>query len=101
MVPFFLLVVIISASLSYRAIERRRRQDAAMTYWQDMGKKYHELIDDPFMSSEKWREWLPIFEDADRRFEEAYPHVKDFFRYGDVVRAEIDDLPCQEVGSLS
>lgn len=83
----------------YRAKKVGRRELAATFYYCDMGDLYRELLDDPFMSSEKWKEWLPLFEDADRRFAEAHPYVKDFFRYAEAVKQEIDDLPLQEVGS--
>ena len=32
----------------------------------DMSSKLRELLDDPAMTAEKWKEWLPIFESADR-----------------------------------
>jgi len=97
---FLAAVIIVSSFLLYVKKRLDDRADAATTYWCDMGSKYHELIDDPWMSSEKWKEWLPLFEDADRRYAETHPYIKGFYRYAEAVRREIDDLPCKEVGSL-
>lgn len=97
-IPFIAVVIGIVIFL-YKAEKGGKRELAAMIYYCDMGSLYHELIDDPFMSSEKWKKWLPLFEDADRRFAETHPYVKDFFRYAEAVREEIDDLPLQKVGS--
>ncbi len=83
----------------YKSEQGNRRALAATYYYCDMGKLFLDLIDDPSMSSEKWREWLPLFEDADCHFAETHPYVTDFFRYAEAVRREIDDLPLQEVGS--
>lgn len=40
----------------------------AMICWFDMLSKIGELVKDPAMSSEKWKEWLPICEYTDERF---------------------------------
>jgi hypothetical protein len=94
-----IIVVAIAMVVFLRRAERKGAQElGAMFYYCDMEDLYHELVNDPFMSSEKWKEWLPLFEDADRRFAEAHPYAKDFFRYADAVRREIDDLPLQTVG---
>lgn len=100
-----LVVAMVMAGLLYRVKklgEREKvgeRELAATLYWCDMGDLFRELRDDPFMTSAKWRGWLPLFEDADRRFAETHPHVKDFFRYSEAVKREIADVPFEEIGS--
>lgn len=82
-----------------RAAKVVERALAATYYYCDMGKLFLDLSDDPFMTSAKWREWLPLFEDADRHYAETHPYLGDFFRYAEAVKREIDDLPLQKVGS--
>ncbi len=94
-----LIVAIFVVGFLYRTKKAGERELAATFYWCDMGDKFHELRDDPFMTSAKWREWLPLFEDADRRFGETHPYVRDYFRYSEAVKREITDLPFQEIGS--
>ncbi len=92
------LAVLLGVLICLRTTEKENERTLAATfYYCDMGDRFHEMIDDPFMSSEKWKEWLPLFEDADRRFGEAHPYIKDYFHYAEAVRQEIDDLPLQEV----
>lgn len=40
-----------------------------------MYDKYRELLEDPLMSYLKWKEWLPIFEAADKRCESLDPQM--------------------------
>lgn len=42
----------------------------------DMFNKYVELCDDSLMTDNKWKEWLPIFEEADRIFARDCPDMK-------------------------
>jgi hypothetical protein len=81
------------------ALEEKERALLATYYYCDMGKLFLELMDDPFMTSAKWKELLPIFEDVDRHFAETHLDNKNFFRYAEAVRREIADLPMQEIGS--
>lgn len=82
----------------------KRRTDRALWalhYWLDMGKLFGELREDPFMTTAKWKEWLPLFEDADRIYEKFHPDPKRFLHYSELVQREIAyDFPEeQEVGS--
>jgi hypothetical protein len=62
-------VIVVLAVLVFLLLagnERRlRRWMKAYDLHQDMLSKFKELIDDPFMSETKLKEWLPIFEHAD------------------------------------
>jgi hypothetical protein len=82
-----------------RAQKAGNRALEATEYRCLMGKLFNQLRDDPFMSSEKWREWLPLFRDADDRFTETHLYIKEFGRYAELVEKEIDDLPFQTIGS--
>ena len=33
-----------------------------------MVRKFFELVEDPLMTSRKWKEWLPIFEEMDQYY---------------------------------
>lgn len=96
-------IVAMKGILCVRRLQRSVKANecalAATYYHCDMGKLFLELIDDPFMTSAKWREWLPLFEDADRCYAETHPYLKNFFHYAEAVRREITDLPLQEIGS--
>ncbi len=78
---------------------KTEREMAAMHYWCNTGDIFHELRDDPFMTTEKWRLLLPLFDVADCRFAETHPYIKKFARYGDLVRQEINNSPAEEVSS--
>ena len=48
------------------SISRQAREEKEAVFLDcDMSSKFRELLDDPFMNTEKWKEWLPIFEFAD------------------------------------
>ncbi len=75
------------------------RELAAMHRWCNMGDVFHELRDDPFMTTAKWRDLLPLFEEADHAFARTHPHLKKSTRYADLVRQEINGSPYEEIGS--
>lgn len=79
--------------------ELRRKWNASRDY-HNMGLLYCQLRDDSSMNSEKWKELLPIFEYAEERYLRLHPYAKVPLLYSEAVKDEIDDLPCQHVGSL-
>ncbi len=82
----------------YREEIGMRRYLSALENHNDMYFLYLQLFDDPFISSEKWRTWLPIFEYADRCLIATHAGVKlegqEIFNLGEAVRKQIDNLPC-------
>lgn len=73
------------------ASERKTRKwMKAFDLHSDMFNKYVELADDPIMSDRKWKEWLPIFEEADRICARDCPDMK-FTPISLNVRRIIDD----------
>lgn len=95
----FLLVAMAGYVFLYKECRRGKRELQAMHYWCNTGEIFHELRNDPFMTSEKWRAIVPLFEQADDLFAETHPYGKKFVRYSDLARREIDRLPFEEVGS--
>ncbi len=55
----------------------------------DMASKIRELLDDPTMTTKKWKEWLPIFEAADKEVRSKCN--LNLGRNADYVRAIISD----------
>lgn len=87
-----LAVVVGVATFLYLYKEKVDRSVEAVFYYCDMGDRFDEMRDDPFMSAEKWKEWLPLFEDADDRFAQTHPYIENPLRYSDLVRQEIENL---------
>lgn len=48
---------------------RHKRWAQADQIRNDLFNKYLELCDDPFMNDAKWKEWIPVFEYADKLYE--------------------------------
>lgn len=86
----------------YREEITTNRYLSAFESHSDMFFLYLQLFDDPFISSEKWKGRLPLFDYADRCLIAAHADVglKDqkIFNLGEAVRKQIDDLSC--MGSL-
>lgn len=83
----------------YRAKKRGDKEMAALQFWLNTGEIYHELRGSGSVTMEKWKMLIPLFDYADRWFAKTHPYVKEFSHYGDMARNEIDDLPCQLIGS--
>ena len=63
------LFVALAASIYIWKLHRntQRELETFHAYW-DLDKKIDELLEDPFMSSQKWGEWLPILKYAEDRY---------------------------------
>lgn len=94
-----LIAVIAVVGFLYRSRRASEQSLHATYYYCDMGNLFLELRDDPSMDSAKWREWLPLFEDAERMFTETHPYVGEFFRYSEAIKKEIIDPPFLSAGS--
>ena len=97
--PVIVLAFAFFFLLSYRNEKRAERERAAMYYWCNTGEIFRELLDNPFMTTAKWQSLLPLFDDADRRYEGTHPCEKNFTRYGDLVRQEIEMDYEEKIGS--
>ena len=69
-----IVVILLIAFLSYQLLSLRRvsklakeavRERKAVFLDCDISSKFRELLDDPTMTTQKWKEWLPIFKSAD------------------------------------
>lgn len=58
----------------------------ATHYYCDMGNKLQELMEDSSMMDGKWKEWLPIFEDADTIFAKTHPYIQNPPQLANIVR---------------
>jgi hypothetical protein len=65
--PFFLLLGYQTFQVSKwgKIGKVARDQKEAVFLDCDMSSKLRQLIDDPTMTDAKWRQWLPVFEEAD------------------------------------
>ena len=77
MLLFFIVLVIISfyVRIDHSVKKKGKAELDAVDLHCDMSSKLRELMDDPFMSSEKWKEWLPIFQAADERCKQLHPKM--------------------------
>lgn len=89
---FFWAVVAVCIYIYKQKLEKddERWQEAVYLH-SDMFDKYIELMDDPSMSYFKWKEWLPLFEEADRRCINLSPEAKKLGRVSDYVKQAIRD----------
>ena len=78
MTPIIVIVIIVGLIIGFivRSEIKTRRYFRAYDLHQDMVKKYNELIEDNLMSDLQWKEWLPIFKEADRIFARDCPDIK-------------------------
>lgn len=69
-----------------------KREDKALILYSDMKHKIKELSDDPSMSYLKWKEWLPIFEEADLECRRLHSvTARGMYDLADLVRDIIKD----------
>lgn len=95
----FPIAFLVGFILLYRTIKNENRALAAMHRWCNIGEIFHELRADPFMTTAKWKDLLPLFEEADQRFAETHRYIKKFTPYADLVRREIGYSSYEEVDS--
>ena len=92
LISWLIIILGISAYLQLmsnhvlKRIKESKKAKEATFIWCDMSDKLNELLDDPAMTSAKWREWLPIFEAADECFAKTHPYITSPPRLADTVR---------------
>lgn len=89
------IIIIIIIIIIYESGKADDLAHLTTDYRVAMLHKFNELRDDPAMTDAKWREWLPIFEDAEELFAKTHPHIRDFYRPSEHIKAELagDELP--------
>ncbi len=78
----------------WKDTKHANRQSRGIRLDCDMSAKFRELLDDPTMNDEKWKEWLPVFEFADTEVKRLAPRLANSLgNHGKYVRSRILDLP--------
>lgn len=104
-----IMIVILIVSVLGALARYLYREKVQQDHWLDameehgvMFNLYCKLCDDPFMSSEKWRTWLPLFEFSDQCLAATLPGVglgsETFFSLKEAVKKQIDDGPFSNSG---
>lgn len=76
MITILIIVVLIGALLIIRSYRKSEKWMKAFDLHNDMFDKYVELAEDPLVTDAEWKEWLPVFEEADKIFARDCPDMK-------------------------
>jgi hypothetical protein len=88
---FLLAACLVGQIVKDSSHDRRARRWAQVDQDRDlMFRKYFELTNDPSMTPNRWREWLPIFEEVDRNYAENDYYNVNPFSLAQKVREEIE-----------
>ena len=89
-----LILIMAGICILYHHIKTGReykRWSEAFDLHCDMYDKYRELLENPLTTYLKWKEWLPIFEEADERCKRLAPETANLGRISDFVKRVISD----------
>ena len=99
----FLVIILIATTLPFyndiyyqirkklfKKMTRSEYEDWVEQIYFDLLKEFVRMRDDPFMSDQKWREWLPIFRYADELIQKTFPKIK-YRSLGNMVHMIIDN----------
>ncbi len=92
LIALFVLCLLVYLVYSYRCRRDEKRLELAQMFHNDLFNKMRKLRDDPFMTDEKWREWLPICRFSDDLLGQCLPS---FYSLEGMVKREIkpDEQP--------